>query len=302
MICFSILKPLFLKKMRLISISFLLFFFAYYASAQDSTSVKKRLKPLVIGSSTLYAGSLIALNELWYADFERQSFQFFNDNAEWKQVDKIGHFYSAFHISAASYHGLKWAGLEHKKSVIWGALVSTIVLTPIEIFDGFSAQYGASYGDLIANTTGGLFFAGQQLLWNEIRIHPKFSFNRSAYASLRPEILGQGLKEEILKDYNAQTYWLSFDMSKFNSFFPKWLNLGLGYGAKEMIFANDRQNQNSGFEPQRQFYVGLDIDISNFESKSRVVNTLIYIINLVRIPAPALEFSDGNFRFHSFHY
>ncbi len=285
--------------MKIIRVIFLIMISNTWLLSQD-TFRKNRLKPLVITSSAVYAASLVALNELWYADFERQSFRFFNDNKEWKQVDKIGHFYSAFHLSAAAYHGLNWAGVEDKKSVVWAGIVSAIVLSPIEIFDGFSAQYGASYGDLIANSAGGLFFISQKLFWNEIRIHPKFSFNRSGYASQRPEILGESLSQELLKDYNAQTYWLSLDLYRFNKSFPKWLNIGLGYGAKGMVFANDQQNENGGYNPERQFYLGLDFNLSDYKSNSKVLNTLIYFINLVRIPAPTLEYSDGNFHFHSF--
>ena len=55
----------------------------------------KRLKGLVIGSTIAYGITLVGLNELWFEDSGKQSFQFFNDNAEWKQVDKAGHFFSA---------------------------------------------------------------------------------------------------------------------------------------------------------------------------------------------------------------
>src|ERR1043165_2641325 len=63
---------------------------------QDSLAInKKRLRFLVIGGSVAYGTTLVALDQLWYKNSERQPFQFFNDNAEWKQVDKLGHFYSA---------------------------------------------------------------------------------------------------------------------------------------------------------------------------------------------------------------
>ncbi|MEQ8925324.1 MAG: DUF2279 domain-containing protein [Fulvivirga sp.] len=268
--------------------------------SQDST--RNRLKPLLIASSATYATSLILLDQLWYADFEREGFHFFNDNKEWKQVDKVGHFYSAFHISSASYKLLRWAYQEENKSVFWGSIASVIALTPIEIFDGFSAEYGASYGDIIANTAGGLLFYGQQKAWGEIRIHPKYSFNRSEYAELRPEILGKNLNEELLKDYNAQTFWLSVDLSKFNTKFPKWLNIAFGYGAQDMVFANDESNKSAGFNPQRQFYLGLDLDLNEYKTRSKTLNTLIYFVNMIKIPSPTLELRDGKFYFHSFYY
>ena len=282
----------------------ILFFLLYLVGltkAQDSIQ-NKRLKPLILGSSVIYTGSLIALNELWYADFERQSFHFFNDNNEWKQIDKVGHFYSAFHLSHLGYRGLKWAGVGEDKALFWGTMVSAFVLTPIEIFDGFSAEYGASSGDLVANCTGALLFFGQKRDWNDIRIHPKFSFQRSGYAHLRPEILGANLSEELLKDYNAQTYWLSFDLSKFNSYLPKWLNLALGYSADGMIYANDSQNKENSYNPVRKYYLALDLDFNEYKGKSKWINTLIDLINVIKLPAPTLELSSNKFRLHSFYY
>ncbi|QSE97158.1 DUF2279 domain-containing protein [Fulvivirga lutea] len=267
---------------------------------QDST--QNRLKPLLIASSATYVTSLVLLDQLWYSDFERKGFHFFNDNREWKQVDKVGHFYSAFHISNASYKLLRWAYMDEDKSIFWGSIASVIALTPIEIFDGFSSEYGASYGDLIANTAGGLFFYGQQKTWGEIRVHPKYSFSQSPYAELRPETLGKNLSEELLKDYNAQTFWLSFDLSKFNAKLPKWLNIAMGYGANDMIFANDDSNKSAGFNPQRQFYIGLDLDLNEYKTRSKALNTLIYFVNMVKIPGPTLELRNGKFYFHSFYY
>jgi hypothetical protein len=68
----------------------------------DSTRTvnKRRLTGLITGATVAYGVTLYGLNELWYSQNPRQSFTFFNDNAEWKQVDKVGHFYSTFFISA----------------------------------------------------------------------------------------------------------------------------------------------------------------------------------------------------------
>src|SRR4051812_42271731 len=53
---------------------------------------KKRIACIIGTEATLYAGSLIGLNELWYKNYPRSSFHFFNDNKEWLQMDKVGHF------------------------------------------------------------------------------------------------------------------------------------------------------------------------------------------------------------------
>lgn len=271
---------------------------------QDGDSIRrsKRLKPFVIASSATYAVTLIGLDRLWYADFERESFHFFNDNSEWKQLDKLGHFYSAFHLSKFGHRAFQWTGLEERKALFWGTMVSVITLTPIEILDGFSSEYGASYGDIIANTSGALLFLGQHKLWGEIRIHPKYSFNRSDFAAQRPELLGSNLLEELIKDYNAQQYWLSIDLSKFNSNIPKWLNVGIGYSATGMISANDQQNESLGLNPRRQYFIGIDFDLNEYKSRSKFVNSLIYIVNMIHLPAPALELSDSKLKFNFLNY
>lgn len=268
------------------------------AQSGDSTLRKKRLKPLVYSTVGAYGLTLVGLNALWYSDFERESFHFFNDNAEWKQMDKVGHFYSAFHLSHTGYKGLRWAGVSESRAMLWGSLSGLIIMTPIEILDGFSSAYGASTGDIIANTAGSALFWAQQAGWGEVRIHPKFSFRQSGYAQIRPKILGSNFSEELLKDYNGQSYWLSFDLSKFNTGLPKWLNLAIGYGASGMVYASDAQNMANGFTSRRRFFLGFDLDLHEYRSSSKALNTLIYLINLIHIPAPTIEVSDQKFRFH----
>nr|WP_238354538.1 DUF2279 domain-containing protein [Fulvivirga marina] len=266
----------------------------------DSTLHKKRLKPLVITSAAVYAGSLVALNHLWYANFERESFHFFNDSREWKQIDKAGHAYAAFHINSASYKALRWAGLSEDKSLTYGALSSIITLSSIEIFDGFSSAYGASYTDLAANTLGTALFYSQMKLWHEIRIQPKFSFYRTNFPDSRPETLGKNFSEELLKDYNGQTYWLSINFSKFKTLekFPKWLNLAIGYGAHNMLYATDASNTSHGLSPKRQYYLSIDMDFSEYKSRSGVLNTIVYLLDMIHLPAPTMELSNGKFKFH----
>lgn len=174
-------------------------------------------------------------------------------------------------------------------------------MSSIEILDGFSTGYGASVSDLGANALGAGFFLGQNLLWNEIRIYPKFSFHRSDYAHQRPDILGNGLIEEMIKDYNGQTIWLSMDMDKFLKF-PKWLNFSVGYGSESMIYARKNANIEQGFYPYRQLYLALDFDLTSIKSKSKAVNTLIYFINMIKLPAPTLEFSQHKVKGHLLYY
>jgi hypothetical protein len=248
---------------------------------------KKRLSVLTIGGTVAYGAT---------------PFQFFNDNSEWKQVDKLGHFFSSFYFSYGTSRALRWCNVQPKKSDLVGSLVGFGIMLPIEILDGFSEAYGASAGDLLANAAGAAFFLGQSRLWNDPRIYPKFSFHRTHYAALRPDVLGNDLTSEILKDYNGETFWLSADVDKFIKF-PRWLNLAVGYGAEGMIYARDHQNIQAGYsEPYRQYYLSIDFDLRAIKSHSKTVNTLLFIVNMIKLPAPTVEFSSKGVKFHALYF
>jgi len=286
-------------------ITILISIISYTSVAQNTDSASnlnsKRLKTVIIGSSVAYAGSMVALSSIWYSQYDKQEFHFFNDAREWKQMDKLGHFYSAFQLSSIGSRTLQWSGASKKKSDIAGAITSFGIMSSIEVLDGFSAGFGASASDLLANAIGAGFYIGQQSLWHETRIYPKFSFQRTAFAPQRPELLGSVLLEEMIKDYNGQTYWLSADVDKFVRF-PKWLNLAVGYGAEGMLSANDASNIGQGLMPYRQYFVGIDFDLTAIKTRSKLVNTLIYVANMVKLPAPTLEISKGKVKGHFFYF
>lgn len=256
---------------------------------------------VVVGTSVAYTASIIALNEVWYSQYDKQSFHFFNDASEWKQVDKVGHFYSTFQLSSIQSEMLQWSGLSKRKSDLYGSLAGFAMISSIEIMDGFSAGYGASATDLLANALGAGLYIGQQYAWNESRIYPKFSFHKTEFAKQRPGTLGSSTAEQIIKDYNGQTYWLSLDMDKFIRF-PKWLNFAIGYGAEGMIYAQDEMNVEAGLTPYRQFYLTIDFDVTGIQSKSKFVNTLLYFVNMIKLPAPTLEFSQQKVKAHAFYF
>ena len=245
-----------------------------------------------------YGLALGTLGAAWYADQGFENFKFFNDNAEWKQMDKVGHVFGTYHFSRINYKFLSRTRLTNKEAIWWSAGLSSLLFIPIEILDGFSPGFGFSYGDVIANAVGSSLFLGQQLAWNEQRIKVKYSFHETSLARLRPNSLGSGLAEEMLKDYNGQSLWLSFDAYAFfkESRIPKWLNLAVGYGAHEKVHGRDRENNLAGFEAYRQYFVGLDFDLSYIKSNKRWVNTLLFLADMIRLPAPAIEINKNGIK------
>lgn len=257
-----------------------------------------RKRTVLLTETIIGTTALVGLNQLWYADYPRSKFHFINDNKEWLQMDKLGHSYSAYHLGRFGAELLQWSGASKKEQLIYGAGLGFTFQTAIEILDGFSSQWGASSGDIIANASGTALYVSQELLWQEQRITPKFSFQKSIYASQRPNILGSTLTEQILKDYNGQTYWLSFNIKSFakESKIPKWINLALGYGADGMISGNGEIPDNyTGFETtkKRQFYLSLDVDLTKIDTKSPVLKTFFSVFNTLKIPAPSIEITPN---------
>jgi uncharacterized protein YfiM (DUF2279 family) len=271
-------------------------------SIRDSSQLfhKKRFAIVASTEVALYTGSLIGLNELWYKNYPRSSFHFFDDNNEWLQMDKAGHFTTSYYIGRIGTGLMKWTGLSRKKAIWYGGMLGSLYQTTIEIMDAYSSEWGFSTGDFAANTAGSLLCIGQELAWDDQRIVLKYSFMQSKYASYRPELLGNSLSENLLKDYNGQTYWLSVNLSAFmnkETKFPKWLNIALGYGAEGMTGGEfnppyiDKTGRQINFERYRQYYLSFDVDLTRIKTRSKFLKTVFYTIGFIKVPAPAMEFS-----------
>lgn len=241
---------------------------------------------------------MIMLNELWYKDYRTQQFHFFDDNAEWLQMDKYGHAYTTYQVGWAGIDALRWAGVKERKAIWWGGFTGMIYMTTIELFDGFSEGWGFSWGDMGANAGGSLLVCLQEQLWKQQRIQLKFSFFKTAYAKYRPELLGKNFGEQIIKDYNGQTYWLSCNLSSFmkkENKFPKWLNVALGVGADGMTGGHqnaviiDQDGYTKDFLRRRQFYFSLDADLTRIRTRSKLLKKIFRVVNIIKIPFPAAE-------------
>ncbi len=259
------------------------------------------------GHVVVYTGALITLDQLWYSDYPRSRFHFHDDLSHWKQMDKAGHALTAYHFSKLSHQTFRWAGLTNNQAALWGSISGNVFLTTIEILDGFSEQWGASWSDLAANIVGSLFFYTQQTLWHEQKVIWKYSFSQSGLEKHRPDLLGGNLAENMLKDYNGQTYWLSFNLHSLageSTYLPPWLNIAAGYGAMGMLGSEKNpQTYHDSPLPQmtryRQFYLSPDIDLSRIPVSSPTLQYVFDILNFIKLPAPAFEYNtQTGFQFH----
>lgn len=266
----------------------------------DSLDLKKR-KTLIIAESATYTVAMIGLYQLWYAKYPKSNFHTINDNAEWLQMDKMGHAMTSYYVGKLGIELIKWTGDSTKDQLIYGASLGFAFLTTIEIFDGFSKEWGFSTGDIIANASGTALLIGQELLWKEQRIQYKYSFHQTQFAEQNPNLLGGNYIEQPLKDYNGQTYWLSANIASFTkkTKIPKWLNLAIGYGAENMVSGYPLENK----QRYRQFYLSLDLDLTKIKTKSKFLKNVFTAINFIKIPAPTLSYSTKNkIQFHYIYF
>jgi hypothetical protein len=254
-------------------------------------------KYLVLSSAiALSAGSLIALNELWYKDYPRSSFHFFNDDSEWLQMDKAGHAMTTYSIGRLGYDILKWSGYDSKQATLTSAITGLAYLSAIEVLDGKSAAWGFSVGDMIANCLGTSAFLSQQLLWHDQRIVLKYSYHSSPFAKMNPSQLGRNFQQRILKDYNAQTYWSSINVHSFlasDAAFPKWINVAFGYGATGMIRAKNDVRDVNNFQRMREFYFSFDADLSRVRWPKKWMRITAKVISLIKIPSPTIRVQEN---------
>lgn len=272
----------------------------------SDTLNNSRRNAVFITEASIAGITLIGLDQLWYSDFERSKFHTINDNSEWLQMDKLGHAFTSYQVGRLGAEVLNWSGVSKKDQLIYGATLGFGFLTAVEILDGFSQEWGFSWGDMAFNAAGTGLYVGQELLWNEQRIHLKFSFHQTKYASQSPDKLGKGFLEEILKDYNGQTYWLSANLHDFfkNSKIPKWLNVAVGYSADGMLQGIEDVDSSllTNKSRQRQFYLSFDVNLYKIRTNSRFLKSIFSVFNVIKVPFPALEFNEKGCVFHLLYF
>ncbi len=281
---------------------------AFNAWAQDSLPTTPKWRKPFVWSATgaSFAGSLVVLDQLWFADYPRSNFHFFNDLNQWGGMDKTGHALSAYLIGENLYRINRWAGMKPKAALWTGSLTGWTYQAVIEVLDGFSSAWGFSPGDIAANSLGTGLLLSQELLWQEQRIRLKYSYWPSEYAPLRPNLLGSSFAESWLKDYNGQRYWLSVNPSSFarkesQSRFPQWLNFAFGHSIRGYTGGSANPYLTGHLERRQQLFLSLDIDWTRIRTKKAWLRTLFHALNYIKVPAPTLEWQSGsgqNLRFH----
>lgn len=220
-----------------------------------------------------YGITLALLNQTWYSQYERVPFHFFDDNAGWLQIDKVGDAWTAIesYYTAELYRW--WVCLIDRRSgsAQGGLFVSSRFRNIRRIFGRVRVLRWATWLPIPQGLCSwqGKWRLGTQRIWL------KFSAKHQDYSQLPPEVqaraknlYGSTLPERMLKDYNGQSYWLSVNPSAFmpsKTRFPKWLNIAVGYGRGMLGAERNRWELPDGtmydytqWQRYRQYYLSVD--------------------------------------------
>jgi len=289
-----------LSKRFLSILIFLTFFIKGFSQlAQVPDSLQKHFqKSYFITHATIGGVVLGGLYNIWYADYSGSKFHFFNDNNEWMKLDKFGHAYSNFHITSLLAQQYYYAGFNKRKASLIGWGISNLYFLGIETMDGFSEGWGFSCGDMLANLTGSTLAMLEYRWWQEQKFNLKFMYAPSPYPKYRPDLLGNNFPSKLIKDYNAQSYWLCVSPWSFYNT-NHWLSciqIAMGYGANGMIAATQKKQETIGFgntKRYQQFFFSLDVDWTKLPIKNPKIKNWLRYLNVVKIPLPYISIANN---------
>jgi hypothetical protein len=178
-------------------------------------------------------------------------------------MDKLGHTYATYIYADYFTQRIAHNTDNLAGAAVTGALLAFGVQTSVEIFDGFSSDYGFSKEDLIADGIG----AGFSVLRNTIPgLAEKLDF--------RLEYINKGALADfnLFNDYTGQKYLLALKLSGFEQFEDtplRFVELQAGYFARGFTPAEKA----AGAELRREPYVAIGFNLQELLDSTPLKDT-----------------------------
>ena len=290
----------------LIAVSFFLNTKPFFAKPlKDSNNTIKKVINIGVPSAAII--SLVGINEVWYKNYARSDFHFFDDFKEWNGMDKVGH-------ACTSYQLNKFSHTLFEKNNIKNPLLKSSIYTfgymlGVELLDGYSTEWGFSIYDVIGNGIGTFLYSFQESKLKSQPFKIKFSFTKTPYATCRPSLLGENRLQQIFKDYNGQTYWVTFN---YNELWNKkiklfdYVDFAVGYSIDgftgghnnpEISSCNCVTSDCNNLKRTSQFIFSLDLNTSKIKNNHPILGKFLLPFDIIKIPFPAFILNNSkNFR------
>ena len=159
-------------------VGFLLLFSQDIFSQKDTSKLNKK-RVFIVGSSlgATLVGSYWYIQNSWWS--EKQIPFHFDNGADLTyalNVDKVGHFMGGLEAADIFYSSMKWAGLNEKQSLWYGAAFGSGLQLAIEMKDAYAPYWGFSKWDLALGSAGALWPVAQYYNDDLKSINFKFSY------------------------------------------------------------------------------------------------------------------------------
>jgi hypothetical protein len=248
------------------------------------------MRASLMGAIALTTAIALHINQsaAWW-DGKGTSFYFYDDWNDALFADKFGHFLGGYFTSYFTREAFVFSGFSWDESILLGSLAGLISQTYIEFKDGYAENTGFSASDLAADALGVVYFYLQHYLPVLQNFSPKWQYVPPGTIGVPPKARTQ----TFLDNYNSTTAWISVHVRNLfrgreESFWPRWLNIGLGYGI-------------SGYytpDIHSRFVIGIDYNLVELLPDGFPLwNWLKQSLNCIKFPAPAIEFSRDGTRF-----
>ena len=252
---------------------------------RDSTRGVDAARLSLVGGVTVGAfvyGHAIQ-NDLWWKG-ERSAFHFEWDR-DWRYslgADKLGHAWFPY-IAAHSYdHLLRWSGLDSSTAIWTAASLALGYQTYVEVRDGFSKQWGFSWGDFAADALGAGLPVAQRYLPELRVVELKMSF-------FPTDEFRAGGNRAIIDDYESTYHWLTLHVTQvlpasWRQGYPSFVDLALGHRVRDLDGAGGGTHE---------LYLALDWNLDELPGDWWGWNLLRHAIRHYHLPAPSLRLWPG---------
>ncbi len=246
----------------------------------DSSSIDCARLGVVAGVTTgAFVVGHVMLNDLWWKG-ERSDFHvdWDHDRLYALGADKAGHAYFPYAAATLYSQALEWTGIDSTAAVWGGSGVALAYQTYIEVRDGFSRDWGFSWGDMGANIVGSALPVIRHYVPEARIVSPKISF----YPSTKFRNGGFGA---IIDDYESTFHWLSIDLHELlpeglREIYPPYINIAIGHSVRDL------DGRGGG---KHEIYLSLDLDPRKLPGDSPILRFLKRNLNLYHLPAPAVR-------------
>ena len=264
----------------LVIIAVLLACISSMSAQHDSTRIDPLRVGIVAGATV---GGFVAghgmLNDLWWKG-ERVPFHI-NTSQDYTyalNADKYGH--ATFAYMASTVYGdlMRWCGLDSGSAAWWGFGVAMTYQTYIEVRDGFSRDYGFSWGDIGANTVGAVLPVVQHYVPSLRAIDLQISFWPS-------NAFRQGAYNAIIDDYTSTTHWLAMNVHDLaprsvQQYLPPWIGVAIGHSVRNL------DGRGGG---EHVVVLSLDWQLHRIPNLPPWLRDIARVLHLYHLPAPAVQ-------------